>query len=62
VDTNPNCGNMLSGAGPFAIEQGLVQAADPVTPVRIYNVNTGKVLEALVPTPGGEQVGCDLGD
>src|SRR5215213_1395095 len=27
VDTRPNCGNMLSGVGPFAIEQGLVEAA-----------------------------------
>jgi 2-methylaconitate cis-trans-isomerase PrpF len=54
VDTTPNCGNMLSGVGPFAIEQGLVAVAGPVTPVRIYNVNTGKVVEALVPTPGGE--------
>lgn len=54
VDTNPNCGNMLSGVGPFAIEQGLVPATDPVTPVRIFNVNTGKVIEALVPTPSGE--------
>ena len=28
VDTRPNCGNMLSGVAPFAIEQGLVPAAD----------------------------------
>jgi 2-methylaconitate cis-trans-isomerase PrpF len=28
IDTRPNCGNMLSGVGPFAIEQGLVQARD----------------------------------
>lgn len=54
VDTSPNCGNMLAGVGPFAILRGLVQAADPVTTVRIFNVNTGKVIEALVPTPGGE--------
>lgn len=54
VDTNPNCGNMLSGVGPFAIEQGLVPASNPATAVRIFNVNTGKVIEALVPTPDGE--------
>jgi 2-methylaconitate cis-trans-isomerase PrpF len=28
VDTRPNCGNMLAGVGPFAIEQGLVQTPD----------------------------------
>lgn len=53
VDTSPNCGNMLVGVGPFAIEAGLVRARDGVTPVRIYNVNTGKLVEARVCTPGG---------
>lgn len=53
VDTTPNCGNMLSGVGPFAIENGLVAASDPVTTLRILNLNTGKVVEAVVQTPGG---------
>ncbi|MGP3696050.1 4-oxalomesaconate tautomerase [Rhodobacter sp. NSM] len=54
VDTAPNCGNMLAAVGPFAIEQGLVPAADPVTRLTIYNVNTGKRIEATVQTPGGK--------
>lgn len=54
VDVTPNCGNMLAGVGPFAIERGLVAAQNPVTPVRIYMVNTGNVAIAQVPTPGGE--------
>ncbi|WP_284178445.1 4-oxalomesaconate tautomerase [Rhabdaerophilum sp. SD176] len=53
VDTSPNCGNMLSGVGPFAIEKGLVQASSGETYVRIFNVNTGKRIEALIQTPGG---------
>ena len=53
VDTSPNCGNMLVGVGPFAIEAGLVGARDGVTPVRIHNVNTGKLVEARVCTPRG---------
>lgn len=56
VDTSPNCGNMLAGVGPFAIEAGMVRARDGVTPVRIYNVNTGKLIEASVCTPGGHVV------
>jgi hypothetical protein len=52
VDTAPNCGNMLAGVGPFAIMRGLVQARDPETPMRVYNRNTGKVIEAVVQTPG----------
>jgi 4-oxalomesaconate tautomerase len=53
VDTSPNCGNILTGVGPFAIERALVKAADPVTRVRIFNVNTGAAVEAVVQTPGG---------
>lgn len=54
VDTMPNCGNMLSGVGPYAIENGLVEAHDPVTTLRILNRNTGKVVEAIIQTPGGK--------
>lgn len=54
VDTRPNCGNMLAGVGPFAIEAGLVAAAHPETLVRIRNRNTGALVEAVVQTPGGQ--------
>jgi len=54
VDVTPNCGNMLAGVGPFAIERGLVPARDPVTQVKIYMVNTGNVAVAHIPTAGGE--------
>ncbi|WP_280177693.1 4-oxalomesaconate tautomerase [Bosea sp. CS1GBMeth4] len=53
VDLSPNCGNMLSAVGPFAIEAGLVPAADGETLVRIHNRNTGALVEAAVQTPGG---------
>jgi 2-methylaconitate cis-trans-isomerase PrpF len=51
VDVTPNSGNMAAGVAPFAIEQGLVAAGDAVTLVRIFNLNTGKVLLAEVQTP-----------
>ncbi len=54
VDVSPNCGNMLAGVGPFAIERGLVSSRDPITPVTIYMVNTGNLAVVHVPTPGGE--------
>jgi 4-oxalomesaconate tautomerase len=47
-----NCGNMLAGVGPFAIERGLVAARDGETPVAIYMENTGQVAVAHVQTPG----------
>lgn len=54
VDTSPNCGNMLSAVGPFAIEAGLVRAENGTTRLRIFNANTGKIVEANVPTPAGQ--------
>ena len=53
VDTVPSCGNMLAGVGPFAIERGLVTADADETRVRIFDVNTGSRIEAIVQTPGG---------
>lgn len=53
VSDAQNCGNMLAGVGPFAIERGLVAAGDGETEVRIFMVNTGKLAVATVRTPGG---------
>jgi len=54
VDTNPSCGNMLAGIGPYAIETGLVPAKEGETTVNIYNVNTESMIEAVIQTPGGK--------
>ena len=48
-----NCGNILAGVGPFAIERGLVPAQDGETLVAIFMENTGQVAVATVQTPGG---------
>lgn len=53
VSDSQNCGNMLAAVGPFAIEQGLVAAESPQTPVRIWMRNTGTLATAVVQTPGG---------
>ena len=47
-----NCGYILAGVGPFAIERGLVEAQDGETPVRIFMENTGQVAVATIRTPG----------
>lgn len=49
-----NCGNISSAVGPFAIDEGLVEAVEPITTVRIYNTNTDKLLVARVPVRGGK--------
>ncbi|RZJ94135.1 MAG: 4-oxalomesaconate tautomerase [Novosphingobium sp.] len=49
-----NCGNILAGIGPFAIERGLIAATGKETRVAIFMENTGQVAIATVQTPGGE--------
>ncbi|MGH1462843.1 MAG: 4-oxalomesaconate tautomerase [Neptuniibacter sp.] len=49
-----NCGNILAGVGPFAIERGLVSAKDGSTPVSIFMENTGQIAVEEVPTPQGK--------
>ena len=48
-----NCGNILAGIGPFAIERGLVEATTSETKVTIYMENTGQIAVATVQTPHG---------
>ncbi len=53
VDWDGNCGNLTTAVGPFAINEGLVPAVEPVTVVRLYNGNTGVVIVARVPVVNG---------
>ena len=53
VSDQQNCGNILAGVGPFAIERGLVPASGDLTPVAIYMVNTDSKATAFVQTPDG---------
>jgi len=53
VSDSQNCGNLLAGVGPWAIENGLVPVCGPSTSVRIHMVNTGSLAVARVPTPQG---------
>ncbi|MFK0120466.1 4-oxalomesaconate tautomerase [Streptomyces sp. NPDC090994] len=53
VTDRQNCGNILAGVGPFAVERGLVPAQDGETSVRVRMRNTGELAVATFPTPGG---------
>jgi 4-oxalomesaconate tautomerase len=53
VTDQQNCGNMLAGVGPFAIERRLFAATGDETRVTIFMVNTGQIAVATVQTPGG---------
>ena len=54
VDYHANCGNISSAVGPLAIDEGLVEAVEPVTTVRIRMTNSNKILVAEVPVKGGK--------
>jgi len=53
VTDQQNCGNILAGVGPFALERGLVAATGDETRVTIFMENTGQVAVATVATPNG---------
>jgi len=60
VTDKQNCGNILAGIGPFAVERGLVPAGEQETKVRIRMVNTDGIVVATFATPGGRpQYGGD---
>lgn len=54
VSDQQNCGNILAGVAPFAIEQGLIKAQDGITSVRIWMENTQSTATAHVLTPNKE--------
>lgn len=53
TDETQNCGNLLAGVVPFAIEAGLLRAGDGETRARVFMSNSGSVCEVVVQTPGG---------
>jgi 4-oxalomesaconate tautomerase len=53
VSDRQNCGNILAGVGPFAVERRLVDAGRPETSVRIRMVNSDSIAVATFPTPDG---------
>lgn len=56
VGKTMNCGNISSAVGPFAIDEGLVPAVEPVTEVHIWNTNTQKEIIEVVPVKDGRAV------
>jgi hypothetical protein len=53
IDYRGNCGNISAAVGPYAVDEGLVKAREPITKVRIYQVNTKKCIVADVPVKNG---------
>lgn len=53
VSDSQNCGNLLAGVAPFAIEQGMMPAKPGITETRIFMANTKSIAVAQVQTPDG---------
>lgn len=53
VDFTGNCGNISAAIGPFALDRGLIEAADGTTDVVVCSANTGQLCRAGVPTRAG---------
>ena len=53
IDWSVNCGNMMAAIPMFLLNNGLLQAGDPNTEVRIFNTNTSVITDCLVRTPDG---------
>ena len=53
VGKTMNCGNISAAVGPYAIDEGLVKAVEPITEVHIFNTNTQKEIVAQVPVKNG---------
>jgi 4-oxalomesaconate tautomerase len=49
VTDKQNCGNILAGVGPFAVERGLVSPSGDHAEIRIHLVNTGGIATATFP-------------
>lgn len=60
VDYGGNCGNISAAIGPFVIDEGFVEAVEPVTTVRIHLTNSNNILVAEVPVKNGKA--CVEGD
>jgi 2-methylaconitate cis-trans-isomerase PrpF len=53
IDYSGTCGNISAAVGTWAVDEGVVAAGEPTTPVRVLNTNTDKVFIAHVPVRGG---------
>ena len=56
TDRTQNCGNILAGVVPFALEAGILPAGDPETGASVYMINSDSICEVIVRTPAGRIV------
>jgi 2-methylaconitate cis-trans-isomerase PrpF len=53
ADWSNNCGNLSSAVGPFAVNEGLVKVKDGEVTIKIYQVNTDKIIHSTFNVKNG---------
>lgn len=53
IDYHSLCGNISSAVGSYAIQEGWVPSAEPITTVKVYNTNLKRMLRIEVPVRNG---------
>ena len=56
VDYGSNCGNLSAAVGPFAVDEGLVQAADGEAALTLHNCNLDQTIETRFEVANGRAV------
>ncbi len=54
LSISQNCGNILAGVLPYALETGLLKATHPTTTATIHMLNSGGLCEVTVQSPNGK--------
>ena len=56
INYKGNCGNISAAVGPFAVEESMIHAKEPITTIRIWQENTKKIIIAEVPVKDGRHL------
>lgn len=56
VDWRGDCGNLTAAVASYAVHEGIVRGADPVTELRLCSLNTGVRITCRIPTSAGRPV------
>ena len=54
AEWNNNCGNLSGAVGPYAVQEGIIKAKEGENLVRIYQVNTDKIIHSTFQVKDGK--------
>ena len=54
AEWNNNCGNLSGAVGPYAVQEGIIKAKEGENKIRIYQVNTDKIIHSTFNVKDGK--------